>query len=171
MFKTSKEDLQETLQQLDQALYYHEQWLTELTRTIICRLPYDPANVAVDAHRHCRFGKWCYDKPPQSLREHPSFVAMSIEHQRMHQLGARVILASEHQMSGLSKDYDCFKNSLERLRLEIDTLKREIEDSMYNAYSGRFRPAFRFDCDRDSEMIATGIPTLIRPRFRSNPTG
>ena len=40
-----------------------------------------------------------------------------------------------------------------------------------DAYSGRFRPAFRFDCDRDSEMIATGIPTLIRPRFRSNPTG
>ena len=132
MFKTSKEELQATLQQLDQALYYHEQWLTELTRTIICRLPYDPVDVAVDAHRHCRFGKWCYDKPPQSLREHPSFVAMAIEHQRMHQLGARLILASEHQMSGLSKDYDCFKNSLERLRLEIDTLKREIEDSMYN---------------------------------------
>ena len=81
---------------------------------------------------NCRFGKWCYDKPPQSLREHPSFVAMSIEHQRMHQLGARLILASEHQMSGLPKDYDSFKNSLDRLHLEIDTLKREIEDSLYN---------------------------------------
>jgi hypothetical protein len=42
MFKTSKEELQATLQQLDQALYRHKQWHTELTRTIICRLPYNP---------------------------------------------------------------------------------------------------------------------------------
>jgi hypothetical protein len=40
-----------------------------------------------------------------------------------------------------------------------------------DAYSGRFRPAFRFDCDRDSGMIATGIPAGIRPQFRSIPTG
>lgn len=132
MFKTSKEELQATLQQLDQALYNHEQWHTGLTRTMICRLPYDSSDVEEDAHRRCRFGKWCYDNPPQSLRDHPAFVAMSIEHQRMHQLGARLLLASAHDPSGLPKDYDSFRNALDRLRLEIDTLKREIEDALYN---------------------------------------
>lgn len=132
MFKTSKEELQATLQQLDQAIYYHEQWHSELTRTIICRLPYDPGDLAEDAHRRCRFGKWCYDNPPQAIREHPAFVAMSIEHHRMHQLGTRLLLASAHDPSGLPRDYDSFRNSLDRLRLEIDTLKREIEDSLYN---------------------------------------
>lgn len=132
MFKTSKEELQGALQQLEQALYNHEQWHNGLTRTIICRLPYDPADVAEDAHRRCRFGKWCYDNPPQAIREHPAFVAMSIEHHRMHQLGTRLLLASVHDPSSLPKDYDSFRNSLDRLRLEIDTLKREIEDSLYN---------------------------------------
>lgn len=132
MYKTSKEELQFTLQQLDQALYYHEHWLAELTRTIVCRLPYDPSDIAEDSHRHCRFGKWCYDNPPTAFREHPTFIAMAIEHQRMHQLGARLLLASAHDPLGLPKDYDSFRNALDRLRLEIDTLKREIEDSLNN---------------------------------------
>jgi diguanylate cyclase len=132
VFKTSTEELQATLQQLDQALYNHEHWHTELTRTIICKLPFDPGDLEEDAHRRCRFGKWCYDNPPQALRDHPAFVAMSIEHQRMHHLGTRLLLASLHDPSSLTKDYDSFKNALDRLRLEIDTLKREIEDSMYN---------------------------------------
>jgi hypothetical protein len=46
-----------------------------------------------------------------------------------------------------------------------------LHNSALFAYSGRFRPAFRFDCDRDSGMIATGIPAGIRPQFRSIPTG
>lgn len=132
MFNISKEQLQETLQQLKQALYTHEQWLTALTRTIICRLPYDQRDVAEDAHRQCRFGQWCYNKPPQVLREHPAFVAMAIEHHRMHQLGARLLLSSAHDSLALPKDYDSFRNSLDRLRLEIDTLQHEIEDSLYN---------------------------------------
>lgn len=132
MLNISKEDIQSTLQQLDQALYNHEQWLAAITRTIICRLPYDECDVAEDAHRQCRFGRWCYDKPPQALREHPAFVAMAVEHRRMHQLGARLLLAAAHDPGALSREYDGFRNSLDRLRLEVDTLKHEIEDSLYN---------------------------------------
>jgi diguanylate cyclase len=132
MLKISKEEIQATLQQLDQALYNHEQWLAELNRRIICRLPYDDCDVAEDAHRKCRFGLWCYDNPPLALRDHPSFIAMAIEHHRMHQLGARLLFASAHEPSNLPKDYDNFRNALDRLRLEIDTLKREIEDTLYN---------------------------------------
>ena len=47
-------------------------------------------------------------------------------------LGHDCFLRRHHDSSGLPKDYDSFKNSLDRLRLEIDTLKREIEDSLYN---------------------------------------
>ncbi len=132
MLKIKQEELQAGLQELDQALYYHEQWHSELIRTIICHLPYNPSDVAENAHRLCRFGRWCYDTPPKALREHPSFVAMAVEHQRMHQLGAKLLLAAELRQSGLPKDYDSFKNSLDHLRLEIDTLKREIVDTLYN---------------------------------------
>lgn len=132
MLNISKEEKQTILQHLDQALYNHEQWLAALTRTIICRLPYDDCDVAEDAHRQCRFGQWCYGKALQTLREHPAFVAMAIEHHRMHQLGSRLLLASVHDPSDLPKEYDSFRNALDRLRLEIETLKHEIEDSLYN---------------------------------------
>src|SRR5919109_1919155 len=46
-------------------------------------------------------------------------------------------------------------------------LKPACRELVELAYSGRLRPAFRSDCDRDSGVIATGIPTGLRPLFRS----
>ena len=132
MLNISKEELQETLQQLEQAFYNHEQWVAEVTRTIVCHLPPDHRDVAEDAHLQCRFGQWCYDRPPQALRDHAAFVGIANEHQRMHELGARLLLDSAHESADVARDYDSFRNSLDRLRLEIDTLKHEIEDSQYN---------------------------------------
>jgi diguanylate cyclase len=127
-----KEVLQATLQQLDHALHNHQKWLGEITRTIICRLPHDKRDLAEDAHRQCRFGQWCYDNPPEALREHPAFVAMAIEHHRMHQFARLLLLETAHDASGSPKSYDSFTNAVDRLRLEIDTLKRAIEETLYN---------------------------------------
>ena len=58
MFSHSQEYLESVLKHLEQAIYNHEQWHKDLTRTFICRLPYDHRDVAEDAHRQCRFGQW-----------------------------------------------------------------------------------------------------------------
>ena len=128
MLNIGRQELQETLQQLNQAIYNHEQWSKDLVRSMICRLPYDTRDIADDAHHHCRFGQWYYGTPPQALRDHPAFKAIGTEHRRMHQVASRLLLASVNESLGAPQDYDNFINFTDRLRLEIYSLKHEIEE-------------------------------------------
>jgi len=68
MLNIDHQELQSTLQQLDQAIYNHEQWSKDLIHSIICRVPTDIRDSAEDAHRQCRFGQWYYGNPPQAIR-------------------------------------------------------------------------------------------------------
>jgi len=132
MLNISRQELQGTLQQLDQAIYNHEQWSKDIARSIICRLPYDNRDIADDAHRQCRFGQWYYGNPPQALRDHPAFVAIETEHRHMHRLGARLLLAAANEALGSPQDYDSFTNATDRLHLEIYSLKQELEELIHN---------------------------------------
>lgn len=125
-------ELQSTLRQLDQGIYHHEQWAKDLTRTIVCGLPYDSRDVADDAYQQCRFGQWYYASSPEALRSHPAFVAIALEHRRVHMLAARLLLESTQQSSGSPKDYDGFTNAVDRMHLELYSLKKELEELVYN---------------------------------------
>lgn len=131
MFSIRQGDLLATLQQLKQALYNHEQWQKNLVRSIVCRLPYDPPDVTTDAHLHCRFGQWYYSAAPELLRKHAAFTAMEMEHRRMHELAAQLLLSSGHAGIVAVADYDNFSNAMERLRLQLHSLISELEDSLY----------------------------------------
>ncbi len=132
MLNIDRQELQATLQQLDQAIYNHEQWAKELIRSIIVRLSYDNRDVADDAHRQCRFGQWYYSNPPQGLQDHPAFEAIGAEHRHMHQLAAKLLLIAEQETPVSPQDYDAFANSLGSLRLEINSLKQELEKTLNN---------------------------------------
>lgn len=125
-------DVQATLAQLEQAIYNHGQWFDAITRTLVCRLPHDDRDVDADAHRHCRLGQWYYGAAPTALRDHPGFIAIETEHSAMHRMAAKLLqtVASGAVVSAL--DFDGFANALERLRLQLHTLKRELEDAVYN---------------------------------------
>jgi diguanylate cyclase (GGDEF)-like protein len=132
MIKLEQNEVQTVLTQLDQAIYNHGEWFDSITRTLVCRLPHDHRDVAVDAHRQCRLGQWYYGAAPDKLRVHPGFIALEAEHQNMHQQAAKLLqtAASGDAISPL--DFDSFANALERLRLQLYTLKREMEDALYN---------------------------------------
>lgn len=132
MLDLDRDDAQEAIRQLDQALYNHEKWLTDVTRTIICRLTPDQRDVASDAYHNCRFGQWYYANPIRTLSEHPAFQAMGAEHQRMHEIGAQLLVSSESGEPASTADYDGFTNVVDRLHLEIFSLKRELEDTLHN---------------------------------------
>ena len=121
-----------TLQQLGQAIYNHEQWHKELTRIIIFRLPSDRRDVAENAQRRCRFGRWYYGDVPQELRDHPGFVALEVEHESMHRFAAQVLRTLAIELSVSPSDYDNFADALERFQRGIYTLRREIEDSLHS---------------------------------------
>lgn len=124
-------NLQTALQQLKQALYSHEQWHRDIIRSIACRIPYDRRDTQPGAHRQCRFGQWYYGTTNEVLHVQAGFVAIEAEHKRMHEFAARLLIASEETGIVTPGDYDNFTNSVERLRLQLQSLISELEDTLY----------------------------------------
>ncbi len=128
----TQEELQEVIEQLKEALYNHQQWYEALIRTLVSKQPCDKRDINPEAHAECRFGQWYYGKLSEKMRDHPGFIAMGEEHRRMHQLARQLLITGCNGSSISTDDYDNFSNSLERLRLEISALERELEDSLFN---------------------------------------
>jgi diguanylate cyclase (GGDEF)-like protein len=132
MFDVATEEMRAIVNQLDQAVYNHEQWSKKLTRTLICNIPPDENDLAEDAHRHCLFGQWYYKRASPRLQKLPGFVAIALEHQRMHEQAASLLQAANSGAPITPAAYDTFENILDRLRLQVHTLRHEFADMMYN---------------------------------------
>lgn len=126
------EELQKILAQLDQGIYNHQQWHNSLIRTLICRLPGDKHDMQLEAHKECRFGQWYYGKEAEKIADYPGFIAVGNAHKNMHLQACNLLINSSTTNSITPIEYDHFANSLEQLRLEIFSLKNEIENLVYN---------------------------------------
>lgn len=132
LFDISREELQGVLSHVEQALYNHQQWSSGVIRTLVCRLRSDQHDIKPESYKECRFGQWYYEQGIALLHEHPGFVGIGAAHQRMHELAARLLVAVNAGNPISALDYDGFANALERLRLEICTLQRELENTLFN---------------------------------------
>ncbi len=130
--EVTRDELQSVIAQLKEALYNHQQWHGNLIRALVCKQPGDKHDSSPEAHTECRFGQWYYGKAPEKLRSHPGFISLGDEHQRMHHLARLLLLAADSGNPVSTLDFDNFSNTLDRLRLEIFALERELEDSLFN---------------------------------------
>lgn len=131
-YDITRDEMQAILAQLEQALYNHQQWHASLIRTIVCQLPADRHDLAPASHTECRFGQWYYGNIPEKLRSHDGFIALGRAHHHMHQQAANLLVTTKGNSHIIPFDYDNFVNSLDRMRLEISALERELEDSLFN---------------------------------------
>ncbi|MCJ7765575.1 MAG: diguanylate cyclase [Thiovulaceae bacterium] len=131
MLTMSRELLQSTLSELDQAVYDHDQRYKELMRSVVCKIPPDQHELSEDAHRNCRFGQWYYTMIPPELHTHPSYLSLEAEHKLMNRLGSKLLIASISNAPISIVEYDNFAAALDRMRLNIATLKDEIEETLY----------------------------------------
>jgi diguanylate cyclase (GGDEF)-like protein len=131
-FNADRAAIQASLQQLDLALRRHNQWYDTIIRTLVCRLPYDANDIAADAHRRCRFGSWYYQDASPVLRQHPGFAAIEEEHHRMHRLAAKLLGSLDDGRPVSAIDFDAFAHALESLRLQIFTLRGDMENALYS---------------------------------------
>jgi diguanylate cyclase (GGDEF)-like protein len=126
------EQIRKALKELEQATHNHDQWAEMLFGTLICRLPPDERDTSVDAHRMCRFGQWYYKFGTPTVERHPGFVEIGLAHERMHQCARSLLRATTDDVPISINDYERFVSALKRMRLEIETVRRELEDALYN---------------------------------------
>lgn len=130
MFKANPAILRRTLEQLEQAARDHAQWFENVLRTVVCRLPCNPVDLAENAHRHCRFGQWYHGRATLELRDQSLFAAMEEEHERLHLIAARVLCEAASEGRLAPESYDKLFAASARLRLALDTLRHEIQGSL-----------------------------------------
>ena len=130
--KMSSESMRGAITELEKALYNHEQWSENIYATLACRLPPDARDLSREAHHNCRFGQWYFGPGAAAFTSHPGFVQIDAEHERMHRFAARLLQASARGEATSLQDYEQFVTALKRLRLEIATLRHELEDALYN---------------------------------------
>jgi diguanylate cyclase (GGDEF)-like protein len=128
MFRMSTAALRATLQQLQQAAHDHLEWYENLIRTIVCRLPCDPVQLAERAHENCRFGQWYYAEASADLRQQTMFGAMEAEHQRVHAIAGRLLREAMSGKPLVQAEFDELVAVSSRLRLELDSLRHEVQD-------------------------------------------
>lgn len=132
MFRMDPARLQQALEELQEATRDHEEWHAGVMRTIVCRVPGDPGDLQDDAHRRCRFGKWYYEQAHQELWAQPAYAAIEVEHTRMHRLAARVLREAAANEPIPRDDYDELVAGSTRLKLELDSLRHEIQAALRN---------------------------------------
>ena len=128
----SDEQMRGALKELEQASYNHDQWAETLYGTVICHLAPDERDTCHDSHRQCRFGQWYYKQGIAALKDYPGFAEIGLEHERMHQYAASLLRSSVNGVPISIKDYERFVSALKRLHLEIATVQRELESSLFN---------------------------------------
>jgi diguanylate cyclase len=133
MLDVGHKELDAILVQIAQAIDNHDQWYDQLVRTLICKLPPDQRDLAEDAHKLCRFGQWYYQYSSPALRSHPTFAAIEREHQQLHAQVSRLLQVSMVENKPINvRVFDEFANTLQRMRLQLLSLKHEIEGDMNN---------------------------------------
>lgn len=124
--------LRRTLEQLEQATEDHVEWHANLLRALVCGLPCDPNDLTATAHLDCRFGRWYYQRAPAELREQPSFSAIGTEHERLHQIAARLLRDVAADVPIVRADFEDLVAGSAHLRLELDSLRNELESALRN---------------------------------------
>lgn len=160
MFHLSNQQLRATIAQLDQAIYNHEQWHRNVLRVLVARLPADTADLAPDAYRHCRFGQWYESDDVGPLREHPAFAALGEAHMQLHQSAAELLQRADTESGVSIDDYDRFNNRLDRIRLEIQSLRSELLETVQNRdplTGARNRVGLLSDLREQQALVRRGV--------------
>jgi diguanylate cyclase (GGDEF)-like protein len=132
MLRLDPPRLQQALDELQEAARDHEAWFGNLMRSIVCRVAIGPGDLDPAGHRRCRFGRWYHAEGQHVLREQPSFAAIEPEHVRLHQLAARVLSEAAANVPVPTADYDELVACSLQLRLELETLRHELETALHN---------------------------------------
>ncbi len=141
MLPTKPFILQKALEQLEQATLDHAVWRDHLLRVLSGRQPCDPSDLAADAHRHCLFGQWYFERALPELRQLPSFAMIGAEHEDQHRIAAKLLRRLTTGVPVARAAVAEFEEASARLSYALCFIRREIEcalqsrDTLTDAHS------------------------------------
>ena len=141
MLRTKLSFLQSALEQLQQATLDHAAWRDHLLRVVSGRQPCEPADLAPDAHRHCLFGRWYFERTLPELRALPSFTMIGAEHENQHRIAARLLRSLSERVPVDRMVIEEFEEASGRFSYALYFIRREIEcalnsrDALTDAHS------------------------------------
>lgn len=153
-------ELQGAIAQLDQATYNHDQWHRGLLRVLVARLPPDDPDLVPDAHLRCRFGQWYEGSAAGFLRELPAFVALGEAHRQMHQSATELLRRVSDDLPVSAAALDQFNNLLDRMRLELGSLRGDLSDTAQNRdplTGARNRASLLSDLREQHALVRRGV--------------
>lgn len=124
--------LRKALEQLEQATLDHAVWRDHLLRVISRRQPCDPKDLAADAHRHCLFGRWYFERALPALRDLPSFAMIGAEHEDQHRIAARLLRCVVAGVPVERMAIEEFEEASARLSYALCFIRREIECALHS---------------------------------------
>jgi diguanylate cyclase len=132
MLKMDPVGLRNALEQLEQATRDHVEWHENLLRALVCRLPFALKDLEERAHLDCLFGRWYYERAPAELSGQPAFTAIGTEHERLHRIAAQLLRDVAADAPIVRDDFEDLVAGIARLRLELDSLRHEIQAALRN---------------------------------------
>ncbi len=131
MINVTALELEAILTTLDKALIMHDQWREEIQRSLICKLPPEPANLAQDAHKLCAFGRWYYGAGNAHLRRLETFQKVEEMHMAVHALGRDLCTHVKGHWAITVKEYDPFVAQINAFRGELIKLRLKVEETLH----------------------------------------
>lgn len=133
MLRMDPSSLREAAEQLKRTTEEHAAWHEDVLRSIFCDdYTAQDSTLASTAHRDCSFGRWFYEQAPNALRDQPAFVAIGKEHQRLHQVAAKMLRAARTGAPVARPDFEDLVATSARLRVQIDYLRSSIDAALGN---------------------------------------
>lgn len=132
MLDATQEELRTIIEQIDNAISFHQHWYEDLHRTMLCQLEHDSADLNDDAHRHCQFGQWLYHSDAGKLRQHPVFESIERNHHKMHSAATALLQNIARDGKASPEHYDRFADALKQMRTELDVVKQELQCQLFN---------------------------------------
>lgn len=126
MIRIHPSELQRVHDGLQQAIRDHAEWHRRIIRTLVCRLPVDPADLRQEAFCSCGFGRWFHDPSHHTLRERPQYAPIDAGHRHLHELAAEVLRELADRQAITAHTFDRFVEQSVRLRVDLDSLRNDM---------------------------------------------
>jgi diguanylate cyclase (GGDEF)-like protein len=114
------------LHELDRALHDSLQWQNRLYRSLISGGAVPADDLAEDSHRHCEFGRWLADLPPELKSRDAALADIELLHERMHAAGRRMVDARRQDEPVGTAAFDAFVELAQDFKLSLLKYQRRI---------------------------------------------